>query len=106
MSSKAIGRAITLSIALAMLAPAQQLPFQLSVTVGSSVVSVQNRSTVSLSSVVGQTQTARVKATYTGSGQVTISQQPVVIGSSELTAQLTETPPVTLNRGGSFSFDI
>ena len=53
-----------------------------------------------LNGAVGQIQTAQVKATYTGTGQVTISQQPDVIGSTAFTASLAGIA-VTLNPGGS-----
>ena len=62
MTSRGFLRVLAVTVALAASAPAQQLPFQLSVTIGSSVVSAQNRSTITLSSAVGQPQTARVKA--------------------------------------------
>src|SRR4051794_31075272 len=101
MNWMAICPAITLSLTIASLAPAQQLPFQLSLTVGTNVVTIQNRSTVALSSAVGQAQTARVKATYTGSDQVTISQQPISIGSVDFSAQATAALPISLNRGDS-----
>ena len=85
---------------------AQQIPFQLVATVGGNAATVQNGGAVApLNGAVGQTQTAQVKATYTGTGQVTISQQPAVIGSTAFTASLAGLP-VTLNPGGSVSLTI
>ena len=48
-----------------------------------------------LNSIVGQAQTIQVKATYTGTGQVVIPQQPIIIGSTAFTASIAAAP-VTL----------
>src|SRR5579859_6163524 len=106
MNWKAIRRAVIVSMALVAAATAQQVPFQLVVTVGDNASLIQSGSTLTFSSSIGQPQTARVTATYTGSGQVTISQPPGIIGSSAFTAKLTAAPPLMLMHGNSFSFDI
>jgi hypothetical protein len=105
MSLKAISRAVVASMGLIVVAAAQT-PFQLLVTVGNNASLIQDGSTLTFSSSIGQAQTARVTATYTGTGQVTVSQPPAVIGSSAFTAKLTATPPLMLNPGNSFAFDI
>ena len=105
-SSKAISRAVIVSMALVAAAAAQQVPFQLVVTVGDNASLIQSGSTLTFASSIGQPQTARVTATYTGSGQVTVSQPPGIIGSSAFTAKLTAAPPLMLMHGNSFSFDI
>jgi hypothetical protein len=101
-----VGRIVFFSIALAAVAPAQQspFPFQLLLTQGKSSVLIQNNSALTFSAPVGQTQTAQVTATYTGSSQVTISQPPSVFGSSDFSAGVKTPPPVTLNPGNTFSF--
>ena len=105
MNWKAISRAVIISMALVVLAPAQT-PFQLLVTAGNNASLIQDGSTLSFGSSIGQPQTARVTATYTGTGQVTVSQPPGVFGSSAFTAKLTAAPPLMLNPGNSFSFDV
>jgi hypothetical protein len=85
---------------------AQQIPFQLVATVGGNAATLQNGGALApLNGAVGQTQTAQVKATYTGTGQVTVSQQPTVVGSTTFTASLAGLP-VTLNPGGSVSLTV
>src|ERR1700722_5145817 len=97
MSSALIGRFIFLSTALATLASAQTFQFQLLATQGNNAALVQNGSTLPpLNSAVGQAQTIQVKATYTGTGQVLIPQQPLISGSTAFTATFAGSPPVTL----------
>lgn len=105
MRSSLIGRCVLLSIAAAVVAQAQ-IPFQLLVTQGNNAITIQNGAGLTFNAPVGQTGTARVTATYSGTGQVTISQQPLVIGSTAFKADLTTAPPVTLNPGSSISFNI
>jgi hypothetical protein len=106
MSSILIGRIVFLSTALATIASAQTFQFQLLATQGNNAAIIQNDTTLTLNSPVGQSQTVQIKATYTGTGQVLIPQQPVVIGSTAFTANLAGTPPITLGPGGSISFTI
>lgn len=105
MSLKSISRAVVVSMGLVLVAAAQT-PFQLLVTVGNNASLIQDGATLTFGSSIGQPQTARVTATYTGTGQVTVSQPPGVIGSSAFTAKLTAAPPLMLNPGNSFSFDV
>lgn len=85
---------------------AQQIPFQLVATVGGNASTLQNGGAVApLSAAVGQTQTAQITATYTGTGQVTISQQPAVVGSTAFAAHLSGIP-ITLNSGGTVSLTV
>lgn len=105
MISKAILRVLLVSMAVATMAPAQQFPFQLQIVTGDRVSAIQNRSSLGFASLVGQPQTARVRATYAGAGQATVSQ-PSVEGSEAFSARLTPGSPTTLRTGESFSFDI
>src|ERR1700722_15725362 len=101
MSSIPIGRFVFLSIALATVASAQTFQFQLLATQGNNAAIIQNGSILTLNSTVGQSQTIQVKATYAGTGQVLIPQQPLIIGSTAFTATFGGSPPVTLMPGGS-----
>ena len=95
-----------LSIALAISASAQVIPFQLLVIQGPNTTTVQNGGAVSFVAPVGGSQTAQVTATYTGNGQVTVSQQAEVFGSTAFTAKIAGTLPLTLNPQDSFSIAI
>jgi len=100
MSSIRIGRIVFLSTALATLASAQTFQFQLLATQGNNASLIQNNAQLTLTSTVGQPQTIQVKATYTGTGQVLIPNQPLIIGSTAFTASIAGAP-VTLAPGGS-----
>ncbi len=106
MNSILIGRVVFLSTALATLASAQTFQFQLLATQGNNAALIQNGSTLTLNSTVGQAQTIQVKATYSGTGQVLISQQPLIIGSTAFTATFAGSPPVTLMPNGSILITI
>src|SRR3984957_1885409 len=106
MSSIPIGRFVFLSIALATVASAQTFQFQLLATQGNNAAIIQNGSILTLNSTVGQSQTIQVKATYAGTGQVLIPQQPLIIGSTAFTATFGGSPPVTLMPGGSILITI
>jgi hypothetical protein len=105
MSSIPIGRLVLLSTALAVSASAQTFQFQLLATQGNNAIIVQNGATLALNSNVGQSQTIQVKATYTGTGQVLIPSQPLIIGSTAFTASVPGVP-VTLAPGGSILITI
>ena len=104
----AFGRCVALGFALSCAASGQStaFPFQLLFTHSNNALTLQNGSTVAFDSPVGQTSSANVVATYLGSGQATISQQPLVFGSTAFTATLVIVPPVTLSPGQSFQFTI
>ena len=106
MNPRRIGFGGLLSLALAVSASAQTIPFQLVVTQGQSSVTVQSGGSVSFMAAVGGSQTAQVIATYTGSGQVTISQQPGVYGSTAFTANIAATLPLTLNPGANVAITV
>lgn len=106
MSSALIGRITFLSTALATFASAQTFPFQLLATQGNNAAIIQNGSPLTLNSPIGQSQAIQIKATYTGTGQVLIPEQPIVIGSTAFTASLATAPPVTLTPGESVSFSV
>ena len=95
MSSTSLGRLVFLSAALATFASGQAFQFQLLATQGNNAALIQNGSALPLNSIVGQAQTIQVKATYTGTGQVVIPQQPIIIGSTAFTASIAAAP-VTL----------
>src|SRR5260370_19949385 len=106
MRSALAGRAALWLGILAGSGSAQQFPFQLRVTFSTSAATVANGSTIVFSSAIGQTQTARLTATYTGSGKITLPQSPQLFGSQDFTARLAGTPPLTLNPGDSLLVDI
>jgi hypothetical protein len=105
MSSIQIGRIVFLSTALATLGSAQTFQFQLLATQGNNASLIQNNAQLTLTSAVGQPQTIQVKATYTGTGQVLIPNQPLIIGSTAFTASIAGAP-VTLAPSGSVSISI
>lgn len=103
MNANRIGFGGLLSIALALSSSAQTVPFQFVVTQGQNTVTVQNGGPISFAAAAGQSQTAQITATYTGSGQVTISQQPNVVGSTAFTAKIVGTLPLVVSSGTNFS---
>jgi hypothetical protein len=105
MSSRLLSRSIFLAIGLAGLASAQ-VPFRLLVTQTNSAITVQNGATLTFSGTIGQMVSAKVTATYTGTGQVLIFQAPNVVGSTAFTAPLTGTPPIMLGPNTAVSFTI
>lgn len=106
MCARLLRRSALLSIVLAGLASAQQIPFQLRVVSGSGAAAIPNAAVLGFTANIGQTATARVTATYIGTGKVNVGQQPSFFGSTAFTAALTAAPPLTLNPGDSLSFDI
>jgi hypothetical protein len=107
MSRRLVIKSAILAAVLTSAAFGQNIPFQLVATVGGNASTVQNGGALTpLNAVIGQTQTAQVKATYTGTGQVTISQQPIVVGSVAFTAAFTGATPLTLNPGGSVTLTV
>jgi hypothetical protein len=106
MSSRRVGVGTLLALGFAVSAVAQQFPFRLLVAQAGSAITVQNSGTLSLVAAVGQSQTAQLQATYTGTGQVTISQPLVVSGSTAFTATVAGALPLTLASGGSVSITI
>ena len=107
MKLRQIGFGGLLSMALAVSVSAQisqQIPLQLVLTEGQSSETIQNGgSPLSFVSPAGQSQTAQITATYSGAGQITVSQQPTLVGSTVFTAIIQGKLPLTLNPGGSFS---
>lgn len=83
-----------------------QSPFQLTLNQQGNSVVIQNGSTLSFSSAVGQTETAQITAVYRGFGSVVVSQPPQIAGSSAFTASTSARPPLTLTNGGNLSFEI
>ena len=100
------GRAVALLGILAGLGMAQQFQFQLRISSSTSASIVANGATIGFSSAVGQSQPARLTATYVGSGKVTVPNSPQIFGSPDFTATLGGTPPVTLNPGDPLIVDI
>lgn len=82
-------------------AASAQIPFQLLVTQSQNAISVQNGATLTFIAPIGQSQTAQVEATYTGAGQVTISQPPSLFGSNQFTVTMANEVPVILGPGGT-----
>src|SRR5579872_5795878 len=95
-----------LLLALTPVAFAQTFPFQLLVTQDQNAASIANGATLTFGSAVGQSQTAVVEALYTGSGQVTISQQANVVGSTAFKASITSALPALLTSGSNIKISI
>src|SRR5271154_183478 len=91
----AIFRGVVLSLVI-MASAAGQSTFQLLITQGNNASTVQNGATVAFNSAIGQAEIATVIATYTGSGKITIIQQPQVFGSVAFTSSITAALPLTL----------
>jgi hypothetical protein len=99
-------RLVLLGVGIAALASAQTFPLQLRVSENNQVAIVANQSTLPFTASVGQLETLQGTATYTGSGKITITQHPTVFGSTQFSADVNGTLPITLNSGDSFSFVI
>jgi hypothetical protein len=105
MSSILIGRIVLLLTALATFASAQTFQFQLLATQGNNATLIQNNAQLTLTSAIGQSQSIQIKASYSGTGQVLIPTQPLIIGSTAFTATI-PAAPVTLAPGGSVLINI
>jgi len=111
MSGGALARITGLLALAAGVAAAQQFPFQLLLTSGSTAATVANGSAFSLNAEVGQSVSVHVTATYLPSNTAntaTISQAPTLLGAS-LQFTITNFPktlPLQLSPGNQFSFDI
>ncbi len=101
-----LARAVMAGAGLAALASAQTFPLQMVGTSNGLIQTIANDSSIGFATAVGQSQILMVTATYAGSGKISITQAPLVPGSTEFTATLSGTLPLTLNPGDSFSFDI
>lgn len=106
MSVSRPSRCVLLVLAAIAAAAGQQIPFQLRVTQGKNTVAIQNGGQFTFNGSIGQTQTARMTATYSGAGQVTISQPPVVLGSTAFEVEVAGSLPVTLSTDGSLSVNV
>jgi hypothetical protein len=87
-------------------ASAQTFPFQLRITSSSGAAVLADGSTIGFSAALGQTTTIRLIATYNGFGTATFPQIPQVFGSTDFTATLAGTPPITLTPGANVIVDI
>jgi ASPM-SPD-2-Hydin domain-containing protein len=85
---------------------AQTVPFSLRVTQTGNASTVQNGGSLAFNSPIGQAETATVTATYSGAGQVTISQPLAVFGSTQFTVSTPVTLPAMLTAGQNFIFTI
>ena len=92
-----------LPLALAVAAQAQTIPFTLTSNVSGASVAFQNGGPLTFSSANGQTQTAQITATFTGTGTATIAQQPSITGSSAFTASVSSALPLTVSPGNNFT---
>jgi len=92
--------------ALAVPAMAQQVPFLLRVTQGNTSVNLPVGGLLSFTSLIGQPQTDQITATYIGTGKATITQPPLVFGTTIFTANSTIVPPITLNPNQTFVFTV
>jgi len=105
-AARLMGRTAVLPVVFTALAQAQQIPFRLVVNQQGNAVTVQNGATVSFNAPTGQVQTAQVTATYSGTSQAVIAQQPTILGSTAFTVTLGSALPITLTPGAAFSFEI
>src|SRR5438876_529098 len=99
MNARVFLRGFLLFVLVAAAAWAQQFPFQLLATQANTAVIIANGQNIGLNAPVGQTLRLDVRATYTGTGKVSITQSPQIFGSVAFTAVLDGTPPLTLNPG-------
>jgi hypothetical protein len=106
MRSSSLRRSAVLFAFAAGCALAQQFPFQLRVVTTNNAAVVPNGQTLVFSAAVGQSQSARLTATYTGSGKITVSQTPNLFGSPAFTASMDGSPPLSLSSGDSINIDI
>ena len=86
-----------------------QFPFQLLITSPTSSAFVTNDSQIGFNTEVGQTLTYHVTATYipaNTANTATISQAPMILGSTTFTVPNFPAPPVMLSAGGTLKFDI
>ncbi len=111
MSARVLARSLSLLVLAAGVAAAQQFPFQLLVTSGSTAVTIANGSSFGLNAEIGQSVSVHVTATYlpaNTANTATISQPPTLLGAS-LQFSITNFPktlPLQLSPGNQFSFDI
>ncbi len=102
-----LGR-LSLLFALALSASAQTTttPFSLLYQLGGTTTTLANGASLTLVASAGQVQTLQIRATYTGTGTVNITQNPIIIGTSTLTATIDQALPVKLNPDQAFTFTI
>jgi hypothetical protein len=101
-----LGRSVLLGAGMAALGLAQTFPLQMVATSNGIVLTIPNGQQIPFAASVGQNQIIQVTATYAGSGKINIPAIPKVYGSNAFTATLAGTPPLTLNPGDSFTFDL
>ncbi len=111
MSGRVLARITGLLALAAGVAAAQQFPFQLLLTSGSTAATLANGSAFSLNAEIGQAVSVHFTATYLPSNAgntATISRAPTLLGAS-LQFSVTNFPktlPLQLSPGNQFSFDI
>src|SRR5688572_3192601 len=103
MSVRGISQIALLAAAFSSLASAQ---FSFIATQSGRSNPVQNGGSIAFSSRIGQVQIAHVVATYTGKGRVTMFGGPSLVGAQQFTSSNFPTPPVTVQAGKTFEFDI
>ena len=110
MSGRVLARITGLLALAAGVAAAQQIPFQLLLTSGSSAATVANGSAFTLNAEIGQSVSVHVTATYLPSNTAntaTISQAPTLLGALQFSiTNFPKTLPLQLSPGNQFSFDI
>lgn len=99
-------RCVLLGVGFGAWALAQTFPLQMIGTSNGIVQTIPNGQQIPLAASIGQSQILQITATYAGSGKINIPQAPQVFGSTEITATLAGTLPLTISPGGSFTFDI
>jgi hypothetical protein len=97
---------LVLGLALSSIAAAQQLPIAMEYTQGGITTAIPNASVLTLAASLGQSQTLQIRATYTGTGSVTVSELPSVSGSTAFSATISQALPITLTPGQSFFFTL
>lgn len=110
MSARMLARFAGLSALIAATAAAQQFPFQLLLTSGTSAFTIANGSSFGINSEIGQSSSVHVTATYlpsNASNTATISQAPQILGSLQFSvANFTSKLPLQLNPGDQVTFDV
>ena len=93
-------------MAMSGIAAGQQFPFQLRYSQGDNAGSFSNGGTLGFSAELGQSQAARLVATYRGAGRASITQPLELFGSGAFTVTASPSPPLSLNPGDSVSLDV
>lgn len=80
--------------------------FRIAISQGGNTSLIQSGSQLIFNTPINSITSASVTATYLGTGQIVIENQPVLLGSTAFTAGLQATLPLTLTQGRSVTFEL